>query len=881
LNYTYDANGNMLLRDEFDSSYLQEWTPDNKINSILDGRTGYATRYLYDAAGMRVWRNAPDGKTLYVTDDFEKVYDRVVVTPPPTGTGNTFSVNGRLFCPYVDFDPVLGDRVLFDLDLRSPMTVTFRGLVTVSVPVIAGTYLVAGLPAGSYAITVKTTGEQTCKYDLNVGYTVQVVDQNLSRDLRSPAPTGGTVVFPPTSTPPPPNTGSTKWAEAAGAAVPPVIDGSLDTVWLSATPYSITNILFGTPPSSLADMAATFRAMWDFSALYLLLEVQDDSLFSDPPTFRYDSVTVYLPYGGPVGYKTASCSSSGYTAEIQCVMRRFGQQTVYELRIPWSFAEITPISNGLTPIEVSALDNDADGSSVSLRWNSVGGLPLPQMGNLRLLPAPATPTPTPSPSRTPLPTPTRTAMPTPTRGPTRTPQPNVGPQPSTTPELFTLPTAGPTPVLVRHRAYLPVVLRGISANSLHAHISAPQTSLACNASQSYTRKYYRFNGQRIAMRTVYRDGCSELVYLYGDHLGSNSLAIDSSGTKLWDAAYTPFGTLRPGTTGNTAPTDRLFTNQRQENTSFVGNVYDYNARLYLPTLGRFMSADSIVPSPSKPQSLNRYSYVGNTPLMAADPSGHCTWFDEECNNTYSDVAGQLGFDPLPMKSSWSTSDLRKLQSWLNRGVRFSHLKYSDGSLAGEWSAANLWEAVVALEITEQLIGSRTDELLGLANGGMLTLYAADYVHYPMQDSFIMSVGGQFIAGQQTIYLWQGGMSRYPIAHELGHAVDDNLLSPDAHIAYCDTAPCSLGPLNGTYHGHTGWDARWDWSQSSIEWALAHTNPQGGFVSSFAKTNRMEDFAVTFTWMAFEPNGIPFYYGLMSSPSDDRRTLMTNALKGYP
>jgi hypothetical protein len=34
-------------------------------------------------------------------------------------------------------------------------------------------------------------------------------------------------------------------------------------------------------------------------------------------------------------------------------------------------------------------------------------------------------------------------------------------------------------------------------------------------------------------------------------------------------------------------------------------------------------------------------------------------------------------------------------------------------------------------------------------------------------------------------------------------------------------------------------------------------------------------------MAFEPNGIPIYYGLNSSPSDDRRTLMTNALKGYP
>ncbi|MCP4252170.1 MAG: hypothetical protein GY775_01960, partial [Candidatus Scalindua sp.] len=39
-------------------------------------------------------------------------------------------------------------------------------------------------------------------------------------------------------------------------------------------------------------------------------------------------------------------------------------------------------------------------------------------------------------------------------------------------------------------------------------------------------------------------------------------------------------------------------------------------------LGRFISADPIVPDPTNPQALNRYSYVLNNPLKYTDPSGH-------------------------------------------------------------------------------------------------------------------------------------------------------------------------------------------------------------------------------------------------------------------
>ena len=47
-----------------------------------------------------------------------------------------------------------------------------------------------------------------------------------------------------------------------------------------------------------------------------------------------------------------------------------------------------------------------------------------------------------------------------------------------------------------------------------------------------------------------------------------------------------------------------------------------NARLYDPTIGRFLSADTIIQDPYDSQSYNRYSYVRNNPLKYVDPTGH-------------------------------------------------------------------------------------------------------------------------------------------------------------------------------------------------------------------------------------------------------------------
>jgi RHS repeat-associated protein len=46
----------------------------------------------------------------------------------------------------------------------------------------------------------------------------------------------------------------------------------------------------------------------------------------------------------------------------------------------------------------------------------------------------------------------------------------------------------------------------------------------------------------------------------------------------------------------------------------------YNARMYDPALGRFTSADSIVPAGV--QGYDRYAYTNNNPVKYVDPSGH-------------------------------------------------------------------------------------------------------------------------------------------------------------------------------------------------------------------------------------------------------------------
>jgi RHS repeat-associated protein len=139
-------------------------------------------------------------------------------------------------------------------------------------------------------------------------------------------------------------------------------------------------------------------------------------------------------------------------------------------------------------------------------------------------------------------------------------------------------------------------------------------SLEVQAVVPYVTKYYYANGQRVAMWQG-----DVVYYVHTDHLGSTSVLSDESGQQAGErVAYLPYGGVRLGD-ASTLPTDYGFTGQRLE--AGLGLMH-YGARFYSPRLGRFVSADTIIPNPLNPQDFNRYTYGRNNPLAYIDADGH-------------------------------------------------------------------------------------------------------------------------------------------------------------------------------------------------------------------------------------------------------------------
>ena len=158
------------------------------------------------------------------------------------------------------------------------------------------------------------------------------------------------------------------------------------------------------------------------------------------------------------------------------------------------------------------------------------------------------------------------------------------------------------------------------------------------------RSTYFLAGKAIATR-ISGDPVSSkngLFFLHSDHLGSASVMSDDTGAEVLgsEARYLPFGDWRTQPTADL--TDMGYTGHKGNNvgSNDIGLIY-MNARYYVPTLNRFLSADVIVPDPANPQSYNRYSYSLNNPINFRDPTGRwqCAAGDDydRCVAWFSDL----------------------------------------------------------------------------------------------------------------------------------------------------------------------------------------------------------------------------------------------------
>jgi RHS repeat-associated protein len=111
-------------------------------------------------------------------------------------------------------------------------------------------------------------------------------------------------------------------------------------------------------------------------------------------------------------------------------------------------------------------------------------------------------------------------------------------------------------------------------------------------------------------------GTSKMASTSGQATSLIATSAAKAITVVWFQDYLPYGERLAGDQGGN---DFAFTGKEREDTS---GLYDYGARWYDPSLGRFIQLDSYLGDVSHPKTLNRYAYALNNPLRHIDPSGH-------------------------------------------------------------------------------------------------------------------------------------------------------------------------------------------------------------------------------------------------------------------
>jgi RHS repeat-associated protein len=220
------------------------------------------------------------------------------------------------------------------------------------------------------------------------------------------------------------------------------------------------------------------------------------------------------------------------------------------------------------------------------------------------------------------------------------------------------------------------------------------------------------------------------------------MSTDASGQVISQARYTPFG--EAAWEDGQAQTDFGFTGQRAERGM---GLMDYKARFYAPVLGRFVSADTVVPPGV--QGWDRYAGMLNNPVRYVDPSGHLSC--SHANAAEGDCTDLSFMDAI----KWTILD--------TFGVTLS----DEGDKI--WDAANARLVLLSLYNIDNALGGQLKALVGEA-----TFKLGDYVETPEN----CPDGGCTFSGwtsERTVTFYTTGsdaIRQQNIYHEFGHVLDN-------------------------------------------------------------------------------------------------------------
>ncbi len=185
---------------------------------------------------------------------------------------------------------------------------------------------------------------------------------------------------------------------------------------------------------------------------------------------------------------------------------------------------------------------------------------------------------------------------------------------------------------------------GVKYSSTHYTNTVP----AITTSKNYIGNKVYENGELKMILTeegyVEKNGNTYNHFYYlKDHLGNNRMVLNAAGQIAQATNYYPFGASFAEDPARMDQEKQPYKFNGKEMDRMYGlDWYDYGARIYNPTMGRFTTMD---PLAEKYYSISPYAYCLNNPMRFTDPTGMAVTEDEE-KTTYTGEDAQNMFVQL-------------------------------------------------------------------------------------------------------------------------------------------------------------------------------------------------------------------------------------------
>ena len=301
-----------------------------------------------------------------------------------------------------------------------------------------------------------------------------------------------------------------------------------------------------------------------------------------------------------------------------------------------------------------------------------------------------------------------------------------------------------------------------------------------------------------------------VLFIGRDYQGSITHLINGDGTLAAEYSYDPWGRPRdPQTleqyTTDSAPALLLGRGYTGHEWLPWFALYNANARLYDPLLGRFLEPDPYVQAPDFTQSLNRFAYCLNNPMKYSDESGEFIGIFLTAVGQFFYAAGKSVLNVFRsntrerQKDTWAQYRHRVSNAWkIDMGL--FKVDGSNGFIGKAWTIVSRF----TYEGVSTFVGNTFSHARNNLNNVSVSYYK--------ESTLVNRSNGKPLKWGMTVgsYINGHNLTANPreddvFAHEYGHVKQSNILGPT--YLYFIGLPSLVGQLidsgeeDSTIHSH--------------------------------------------------------------------------------